>query len=567
MTYLRYFSQMNGWMLKPRGTGFLLAVALAVSGLYVATAFDTQFLLGRGPFWDYPVGPWLQDAGDTRDNVDVLDYLVAYTGFVQSKWSLPLFQVAAIAAPAGTSVVFLDFIPIAALLGRISSSLTGMFILPYGAWTGFCFVLSAAFATLMLAENGQRSILAAGAASILAVSAPALLHRFGHFPLLAHFLILGAFFLYMRERSARPQWLLFICWSAWLSLALLTNPYMFGMVSAIYAASLVRYWRLNGIRSRGIEPVLSCCIVILVMFELGFIGSGASLSGGQFGYFSMNLLSPFMPQRSGIFSSMTTITDATGGQYEGFSYLGLGGLVLVITSCLINPVGIFRSCSANRELALVLLLLTLFALSSNIWFGEHELIKINIGWKLRHLAGIFRSSGRMFWPAYYILLLGSLMFVLRIIGRSWRLPLISACCLLQLLDSEPLRARMESLSDHGGKPLLDQAEWSKRIAESDFVRISPPYSCSDEREQIVDMELQLMAIRGGRKFNVVYNPRLQTNCAEELRRVAEGPWSPTTLYVFLDSRSDAENAWTPAQLSCTKFSDGKWCLGAVNKAF
>ena len=45
----------------------------------------------------------------------------------------------------------------------------------------------------------------------------------------------------------------------------------------------------------------------------------------------MNLLSPFFPQRSGIYSSLRdAMVDATGGQYEGFSYLGLGILMLLL---------------------------------------------------------------------------------------------------------------------------------------------------------------------------------------------------------------------------------------------
>ena len=68
---------------------------------------------------------------------------------------------------------------------------------------------------------------------------------------------------------------------------------------------------------------------------LGFIGTGASLSAQGFGDYSMNLLSPIVPQRSGLFKSMNAIIDSTGGQYEGFNYFGFGGLLIIAVAFVI----------------------------------------------------------------------------------------------------------------------------------------------------------------------------------------------------------------------------------------
>ena len=146
---------MVDFLLRPRRTALLVVVASTVATLYVAVTFDVDFLAGRGPFWAYPVGPWLEDPFDAKNNLDVLNYLVAYTGLLRSPWTFPPFHVAAIGAPTGTNVVFLDVIPIVALSGRVISELLGTFIVPYGVWIGLCFVFSAVFATLMLAEGGS----------------------------------------------------------------------------------------------------------------------------------------------------------------------------------------------------------------------------------------------------------------------------------------------------------------------------------------------------------------------------------------------------------------------------
>jgi hypothetical protein len=95
-------------------------------------------------------------------------------------------------------------------------------------------------ACLLVAETGQRSLLAAIAATILASSVPPLLHRFGHLPLMAHFLVIGALWLYLRDHRAGSSPGRMATWTAWLCLALLINPYLFAMTAAVYAATWLR---------------------------------------------------------------------------------------------------------------------------------------------------------------------------------------------------------------------------------------------------------------------------------------------------------------------------------------
>ena len=190
-----FFDAVVRFWTVPRRTPVLMALAALIGAAYFFATFSWEFTTGTGPFWAFPVGPWLLDSTDTQNSVDVLDYLVGFTGLVNSNWTFPLFYVPGIGAPKGTSVVFLDVIPIAALIGRVISNAVGRVLLPYGAWVGGCFVLSAVLASLLLAELGQKTLLATVAAAILAVSAPTLLHRFPHFPLMAHVLLIGALWL------------------------------------------------------------------------------------------------------------------------------------------------------------------------------------------------------------------------------------------------------------------------------------------------------------------------------------------------------------------------------------
>lgn len=544
-----------------RRTSTLLALAGLIALAYVLLTFDLNFLAGRGAFWKYPVGPWLLDAADLRNNVDVLDYLVGYTGLVHSPWTWPLTYVPSIGSPAGTSVVFLDVMPIVALSSRILSAITGVLIIPYGAWVGVCFILSGMLGALLLAEAGQKTLLAAIAGCLFAVSSPILLHRFAHLPLMAQFLIIGALYLYVREQRPLSRFSRALLWLGWLLVAAMTNPYMLAMVSAIYAASLARGWRQHGLRSRLIEPALIGVALVFSLVALGYIGSGSSLSGTGYGHFSMNLLSPFMPQRSGVLPSQQTIVDATDGQYEGFSYLGFGGLALLVWALVINPAGLRRGLVRHGELVLVLAAMTAFAVSNHAFIGNYNLYNLDIGWRLGRLAGIYRSSGRMFWPVYYAILFGSLSFALRHSSKRWQVGLITGCCILQLIDAEPLRARLTALTAHGVAPLIDLPTWSKRMEPARFLEVYPTFFCSDERQATIDMELQLTAVRLNRPFNVSYNPRLDPDCRSERRAALAGPWATDRLYVYLNGQNSLPPEFAPENLECNEFADGRWCLG------
>ena len=79
-------------------------------------------------FWQFPEGT----ISGSQD--DMAQVLVGYLYYVQSPWHLPLFQVSALSTPAGTNVVFLDVVPIVALVGKVVRSLTGTTINLYGGY-------------------------------------------------------------------------------------------------------------------------------------------------------------------------------------------------------------------------------------------------------------------------------------------------------------------------------------------------------------------------------------------------------------------------------------------------
>src|SRR5208337_480763 len=142
-------------------------------------------------------------------------------------------------------------------------------------------------------------------------------------------------------------------------------------------------------------------------------GTGTSASGDGFGYFSMNLLSPLWPQRSGLFPGFYGLLTGPDGQYEGFNYLGAGVLLLVVVAVAASRRFIPLMLRQHLVLFVTLVYITMFAISNVVFIGSHEVLYIPLPGVLQFVAGIFRSSGRMFWPCAYALALFGLVLVLR----------------------------------------------------------------------------------------------------------------------------------------------------------
>jgi hypothetical protein len=558
---------------RERAPLLLVACGVMIAVCYVLATFDIPFLLGSGPFWANPRGPWLMDPNDSIDSIDVLTTRIAYIAFVHAPWGVPLFFVPDLGTPTGSSVILVDAVPIVALLGKSLTRVTGLTTNPYGLWVAACFVLVALFAVLLLIEFRQRTLLAAIAASLLAISMPVLLYRFGHLSLLGQFIVVGALWLYARDArtGAGSAWRRLGWWAGWLCLAALLHGYLFAMAAAIYVATVVRRidTEQSSVRDALREPVLVACSVAALLAVAGHFGkgTGTSPSGGGFGYFSMNLLSPVWPQRSGLFPGFYGLLTGPDGQYEGFNYLGAGVLLLVVIAVVMSWRSLPRKIHRHSILLVTFLYLTMFAVSNVGFIGSYQLFHVPLPSGLEFMAGIFRSSGRMFWPCAYALALFGLALVLRYLAPGWKTVVVLGCCVLQLIDSNPLRARITALTRREVPTQLDLPLWEARMLRAERVRVAPAFGCGGYTLYIAQIELQLAAVTTQRPTNIVNNPRLQDDCSAGALRATQGPWDEHTLYVFFqaDGVENVPAGWRPPDLACEPFDRGFWCLGLAGE--
>ena len=428
---------------------------------------------------------WLID-GDKLNGIIGLNY------YVQDDWRLPLFEVKNLDYPSGANIIFTDSIPLIAPLLKIGYAFTGTLIDPFGPWLLLCFILQAVSGVIVLRQAGvcDRGVLLT--AGILACSLPALPYRFGHVALCSHFTLVLAIALYLRSRRVN--------WNAmqtlWLSTVLLCatlfiHAYLWSMVAAIAgvtALGCLLQHRISRTQFLAWGTGTGAATLGLMLLS-GYVRlDGASTGGsGGFGYFSMNLLSPFWPHLSGLFPLQVANADATGGQYEGYNYLGAGIILLLIGCVILARKSIPDLLRRHWLLILFCVGFTGFALSPKVYLGQTLLFEAGIPKFIENLFGTFRSSGRYFWPVAYILVLGAIAVLVRQRPRL-ALPLLSAVVVVQFLD---LRYFYRITDEHPRRPaeLVDMRnDLRNLIRQHSVVYVAPTYAdMQNERQQLLEI--------------------------------------------------------------------------------
>ncbi|HKU65833.1 MAG TPA: DUF6311 domain-containing protein [Rhizomicrobium sp.] len=519
-----------------RQKNFLLACSFAIACIFCLWVFDVDFLLGTSPFWKNPRGIVGQGWYDISTALSGYDY------FQRDNWQLPLFHTGKLGAPAGTNIIYTDSIPWVALAGRLLFRTTGVPVNLYGFWTVFCFIASAITMTGLVASLGQRNIAAAAMASIAGLCFPALLARWGHMSLMAQFEIPLALIFYLQNRDCGKAWRFFGQGAALMLLALWTHTYLFAMVGAIVLVTLLQslHNRASSMFSAtallaGLTVFLGAAIVLS-----GHMETRGKLSADGLGFYSMNLLSPFIPQHSGLYPSMRNVMiDGTGGQYEGFSYLGGGVMLLLILTLPWQWRTLKDGLRRNRWMLALFFGFTIFAVSNVVYLGPLRIFQLPLPASVAEFAAFFRSTGRFFWPVMYCLAALAIAAPISFYGRRAAL-LLCLAIPLQWIDSAPLRQALSASIRFPEKPHIDVDAWQKAIRRHNNIRVLPQFFCLAHNRgwnSETAVQLQLTAALADRPINTVYAARHAVDCRAE-RRMAEMQRPRTRqLSVFFDEFS------------------------------
>lgn len=557
-------------------------VAYSLAGLIglilAAVIFTPSVLLGTGPFWSAP------------DYPDMQQHLSAARYYLHDSWRFPIFLTTLIMPPDGVSVVFLDVNPLLAVFAKLLFKTTGISLNYFGPWIALCYGLQGAAFLFLCRALGLRGLIPAAVCAVIALSVPEFLYRYFHLNLLGQFLItiqLGLYFEAVRNGHYRRA----TRWALALSLlAILIHFYLVAMIAGIYVAMLAHYAGQSraGLREVLVQGAIFAVGAVLLLVATGYLHGVGGSTG--FGYFSMNLLSPFVPQDSGLIPGMHDMIDGTGGQYEGFNYLGIGILLLFAVSLVLNWRQLGRLAVRYRYLLILMLAFTGFAVSFNPMIGNiallhpfaqtHEAVApvaaslpvpqavphpAGIGQKIRELVFYplqqFRSSGRFFWPVGYLIAAFGIVGVWRRLDRRVALVLLGVAAALQFIDAGPLRHEMEAAFRARTVPPAAPDPWVKMIAAHREITVLPSMYCADKQSPLIPLFVYYASENAVPTHSAKLSRGPKADCPAEFAGVAQRVLGPEEILVLLSPPLPAATiqAMPDADGLCRKFSLGFVC--------
>ena len=487
------------------------------------------------------------------DRGDPAQYFLGWHFFRNSPWGFPLGASPRYGAEFSSSIVYADCLPLFALPFKLVRRWLPDTFQYFGFWILCCFVLQAWFAWLLLGLITQAR-LARGLGTLLFVFAPPFLWRLsGHYQLMGQWLVLAALYLCFgrRELARGAAWpLLSFC-------AGLVHSYLTAMVLALWLSDWLRRVLFDG-RTRGdlIQLPLVPAAMLLAQWQAGvfMIGSGALRRG--FGFHQMNLLSLF---DAGGWSYFLPDMPGSRGDYEGFNYFGPGSLLLLIAilPSLRGAFGALRRRRGYWPLAALLVALSLFALSNRVAIAGH-LLTIPLPQAVLERANLLRSSGRMFWPAFYVLLWLVIRALFSRYSPRVALALLFVATLLQVADTTagtlPIRRDLH-VSGRTWESPLRSPFWTAVPAEYDEIRQILP-----RNEAPHHTVFAYFAAMHGMSTDFAYLARIDSQKFEQANDEATqalslAKYRPRTLYV-VDRRYAAEVRRTANETALLRNIDG-----------
>lgn len=363
---------------------------------------------------------------------DPAQHYLGWQFFRYSDWSFPIGLNPNYGLDISNAIIFSDSNPLLAFLFKPFSKYLPEPFQYFGIWLLICFILQAWFSAKLigLVTRSQVIILLGGC---LFCFAPPMLGRIhGHFSLVGHFLILASLYLALSPSPNRR----ILSWAGLLVACALTHAYLLAMVGLVWSADIVDRVIKRSLRPRRavLEAALIFCVTFLACWQAGYFSVSDGVIAEGYGYYRMNLLSILDPTG---WSYVLCDIPQSSGDYEGFNYLGLGILFLglsVIPILIDAQTGIVKAIINRPVLLFAMVLLAIFALSNTLGLAALNFY-FPIPEPLLVIANIFRSSGRMFWPVFYIMVFLIIFLVIRGYSKNVAATLLVLGLLIQIVDT------------------------------------------------------------------------------------------------------------------------------------
>lgn len=507
---------------------------------FVAGVFGAAFFC---IFWGEIVNPayidWM-----VRDGWDTFQHYLGWAFYRDSSWYFPIGIAQNLGHPIGIPISYMDSIPLVAILLKPFLGILPESFQYFGLWLLFSFFLQGIFGyklSYFVLKNKKLSLLA----SLFFIASPIAIYRIaGHASLASHWLILWSLYLVVKYNYKFPV----KNWVPVLVISLLVHPYFVFINGPIMVAHLIfSLYKKNITAVRaGFYLIVQSSAVLILGWSVGLFYIGDSSSSG-IGQYSMNLnslVNPFWGDWSVILPNL-----ATGPyQYEGFSYLGIGILLLIALAIF----AVYNNFSKKQTLAniknywiyyLLGLSFVILAVGPSVVLGDKVLLDININYEpLKKVLNTVRSSGRFIWPVYYVLFLFALFGVKYKKKKMAAIMLVVAFC-LQIYDfSYHLWGYQDPRFENQSWEITLPQYWENLPEKYDHIHFIPSYPQDKNMVKSSYPDIAMFAAKNNMTLNKGYFARMlkgnYMHIVREEDKLERGEHSSSSVYILLPEKSE-----------------------------
>jgi hypothetical protein len=501
---------------------YLQYLALFFLSLFFGTAWFL-LLYGRYPLYFSHVD-WIYTLGG-----DIFQHQIGWEWFRQEPWRFPLGRIEAYGYPFGTYLTYMDSIPLLAIPFKLLSPWLGDHFQYLGLWELASVIGQMMVGMLILREFTHSYPNMILGASLLVLSPPMIARAFYHNSLSAHWIVLAAIWFILleyRHKLWRGAWIVLF------AVSMLVHLYFTAMLLPLWAISL--FFHTTGEKKKWllIVDILTVGgVMLLVGYSTGLFSLNTDSLTRPYGFFSWNLNGLINPMDDSLF--LKGLALGTDGQYEGYSYLGLGILLILPKAFFL-----FREKEVSRRrlffllpFGLVTIILSLFALSQKAFLGAQPLWDIQLPEFVLKLCGMFQSSGRLIWPVFYFLVLFALISILR--NHRYATLMLIFGLVVQFIDLQPMVERMKFSSFAHYQSPMQANFWQQAAQTNRHIFLLP----ASDNEDLDHQPIVLYARQNQLTLNWGYFARSDGNVFEKYagqvwEDLKAGQADPQTMYIF-----------------------------------
>ena len=371
-------------------------------------------------------------------NGDLAQYQIGWKFFRDDIWRFPIGLNPNFGISDGSSIIYSDSIPIFAIIFKIFRYFLPENFQYFSIWIYLSLYLQGYFSYRILNYYTNNKLFWI-IASLFFIFSTILIYRSGiHLSLTAHWLILAYYYIQTSSSSKNKN----------IKKHLLI--YFSALVHFYFTITLIIIFFLEKIinfKKNIFKELFGFSFLLIMLFFLMYVIGYFTIDlddglGYGYGIYNFNLNSFFNP--SGVnhinefsWSNFIPKLELQNSEMEGFSYLGISGIVFFILYLINYYKYKFKIVFLRKESIFIFLVLLLIATSNNINFGSYNLFDLQLNKYIYAFFSSVRASGRLIWPIYYLIFITGIIFTFHLFKNNRPTIIISILLIVQLIDIYP----------------------------------------------------------------------------------------------------------------------------------